>query len=226
MESRISRIPEPELMEDEEQAQAYAEADFSDSNTLFVDLFMQHFPGFEGTLAVDMGCGPADISLRMARRYPALVLDAVDGSAAMLDFGRPALAQAGEAGTRVRMLQGLFPGVPLKQGHYDAVISNSLLHHLHQPEVLWRAVRDLGRPGAAVLIMDLKRAIDQEHARQVVEQYAAGEPPVLKLDFYNSLLAAFTAEEVSAQLREAGLDCLDVHHVSDRHLAVIGQLEI
>jgi len=225
MESNISRIPEPELMEDEEQARAYAEADFSDSNTLFVYLFDQHFPEFKGALAVDMGCGPADISLRMARRYPGLVLDAVDGSAAMLDFGRPALARAGEPGTRVRMVQGLFPGVSLQQGHYDAVISNSLLHHLHQPEVMWKAVRDLGRPGAAVLIMDLKRAMDQEHARRVVEEYAADEPPVLKLDFYNSLLAAFTVDEVSEQLRGAGLGSLQVRHVSDRHLAVIGHLE-
>jgi len=225
MESRIERIPEPELMDDAEQARAYAEADFSDSNTLFVDLFARHFPSFDGAMAVDMGCGPADIALRMARRYERLSLDAVDGSAAMLDFGRPALDRAGEAGRRVRLVHGLFPGVALPQGRYDAVISNSLLHHLHRPQVMWQAVRRLGRPGAAVLVMDLMRAVDQAHAREVVEQYAGQEAPVLKLDFYNSLLAAFTPGEVRSQLQDAGLGTLRVHTVSDRHLAVIGRLE-
>ena len=34
----MDRTPEPELMDDEEQAKAYAEADFSEANSLFVAL--------------------------------------------------------------------------------------------------------------------------------------------------------------------------------------------
>ena len=226
MESNIARILEPELMEDEEQANAYAEADFSESNTLFVDLFQENFPDFVGVRAVDMGCGPGDIALRMARRYDSLHMDGVDGSAAMLSFGRPALAAAGEPGTRVRLVHGIFPGVELAVGEYDAVISNSLLHHLHQPQVMWSAVRQLGRPGASVLIMDLKRTRDEDHAREIVETYAGNEPEVLKVDFYNSLLAAFTPSEIRLQLEEAGLGGLSVQEVSDRHLVVTGRLAV
>jgi len=211
-------------MTDEEQACAYAKADFSESNTLFVDLFQQHFPEFDGRRAVDMGCGPGDIALRMARRYTGLHLDAVDGSAAMLSFGQPALAAAGEPGKRVRLLHGIFPGVELAFGEYDAVISNSLLHHLHEPKIMWQAVAQLGRPGASVLVMDLKRTRDAEHAREIVASYARNEPEVLQLDFYNSLLAAFTPSEVRQQLSEAGLDGLSVFEVSDRHLMVTGRL--
>ncbi|MCJ7557593.1 MAG: class I SAM-dependent methyltransferase [Gammaproteobacteria bacterium] len=224
MESHIARILEPELMTDEEQARSYAEADFSESNTLFVDLFQQHFPDFDGHRAVDMGCGPGDIALRMARRYTGLHLDAVDGSAAMLSFGQPALAAAGEPGKRVRLVHGIFPGVELAVGEYDAVISNSLLHHLHEPKIMWQTVAQLGRPGASVLIMDLKRTRDAEHAREIVASYAGNEPEVLQLDFYNSLLAAFTPSEVRQQLAEAGLDGLSVFEVSDRHLMVTGRL--
>jgi 2-polyprenyl-3-methyl-5-hydroxy-6-metoxy-1,4-benzoquinol methylase len=225
MESRIARILEPELMTDLEQAAAYAQADFSESNTLFVDLFQEHFPGFTGGRAVDMGCGPGDIALRMARRYEGLHLDAVDGSAAMLSFGQPALAAAGEPGRRVRLVHGIFPGVELSSGPYDAVISNSLLHHLHEPRVLWQAVRELGRPGAAVMIMDLKRTRDEKQAREIVAHYAGTEPEVLQLDFYNSLLAAFTPGEIREQLVSAGLEGLSVQEVSDRHLLVAGHLD-
>jgi 2-polyprenyl-3-methyl-5-hydroxy-6-metoxy-1,4-benzoquinol methylase len=224
MESQIARILEPELMADLEQACAYAEADFSESNTLFVDLFQRHFPEFDGSRAVDMGCGPGDIALRMARRYDGLHLDAVDGSAAMLSFGQPALAAAGEPGKRVRLVHGIFPGVELSAGEYDAVISNSLLHHLHEPQVLWQAVAELGRPGASVLIMDLKRTRDEEHAREIVARYAGNEPEVLQLDFYNSLLAAFTTGEIREQLVSAGLEGLSVQEVSDRHLVIAGRL--
>jgi hypothetical protein len=48
---------------------------------------------------------------------------------------------------------------------------------------------------------------------------------VLKRDFLNSLFAAFEPNEISEQLRAAGLDDqLEVHVVSDRHVAVWGRL--
>jgi hypothetical protein len=57
----MKRIPEPELMNEASQARAYAEADFSEPNQLFMQLFTEHFPGFDGATVVDLGCGPADI---------------------------------------------------------------------------------------------------------------------------------------------------------------------
>jgi hypothetical protein len=59
----------------------------------------------------------------------------------------------------------------------------------------------------------------------LVETYSADEPRLLRRDFYNSLLAAFTPVEVRSQLRRAGLRELKVEAVSDRHLLVFGQVE-
>jgi hypothetical protein len=53
-------------------------------------------------------------------------------------------------------------------------------------------------PGAPVLVMDLMRPASPAAAEALVEQYAAGEPEVLRRDFYNSLLAAFEPGEVRA----------------------------
>ena len=110
--------------------------------------------------------------------------------------------------------------------HHLQTVKHSLLHHLHQPQVMWRAVRELGRPGASVLVMDLKRSRDEAHAREIVATYAGNEPEVLQVDFYNSLLAAFTPSEIKSQLDEAGLDGLSVFEVSDRHLVVTGRLAL
>jgi hypothetical protein len=50
-----------------------------------------------------------------------------------------------------------------------------------------------------------------------------GNPEVLREDFYNSLCAAWTAEEVGDQLIAADL-ALDVERISDRHWLVYGRL--
>ena len=219
----LERTPEPELMDDPDQARAYAEADFEAPHQYFVDLFGETFPHWRGETALDLGCGPADITLRFARRYPACRIDGLDGSEAMLRLGRRMVDEEGLGG-RIRLVRGYLPGADLPRGKYDAIISNSLLHHLADPMALWNAVRAHAGPGAPVFVMDLMRPATLAQARDMIQMYADGEPEVLQRDFYHSLLAAYRVEEVESQLAAAGLERLSVRPVSDRHLVVSGLL--
>ena len=63
----MQRIPEPELMDEAEQARAYAQADFAEPNQRFVDCFEAEFPELQQGAVLDLGCGPGDIVLRLAR---------------------------------------------------------------------------------------------------------------------------------------------------------------
>jgi SAM-dependent methyltransferase len=221
----MKRRPEPELMDEAGQAQAYADADFSEPNELFLKLLADMRPGdLSGARALDLGCGPADIVIRFLKAYPGARCDALDGSAAMLIHARRLLeALPGIAG-RCRLLNDALPSQRLPAASYDLILSNSLLHHLHDPMVLWQTVRECARPGALVLIMDLMRPPSPTWVEALVETYGARAPEVLRRDFRNSLFAAFEPREVGAQLREAGMDGLEVRVVSDRHLAVIGRM--
>jgi len=116
------------------------------------------------------------------------------------------------------------PSASLPSHHYDLILSNSLLHHLHDPGVLWRTLLETGKPGAPVLIMDLMRPASAGWVEALVSTYAEGEPEVLRSDFRSSLFAAFEPAEVCDQLVAAGLTELSVAVVSDRHLAVSGRL--
>ena len=212
-------------MEGEEQARAYAEADFSEPNTLFLELLARLIPGrLEGARVLDLGAGNGDIVVRFLTAYPGATCDALDGSPAMLAHARAALERLPGVAARCRLLCHTLPCAELARGHYDLVLSNSLLHHLHDPQVLWQTVRQTARPGALVLVMDLMRPASAAWAAALVETYAADAPEVLRTDFRNSLHAAFEPQEVVGQLREAGLDTLEVGVVSDRHLAVSGRL--
>lgn len=221
----MERILEPELMEDAAQARAYAEADFEAPNAAFLALY-QDFVGRlpAGAAVLDLGCGPGDIAIRIAAWDPVVEVHALDGSAAMLAFGEAALAADPLPGKRVRFIRGLVPDAVLPRLAYDAIVSNSLLHHLHEPDGLWRMIRERASPGAAVLVMDLMRPASASAAEALVASYAGGEPEVLRRDFYNSLLAAFEPAEVREQLEAAGLGHFSVSAASDRHLVVRGRL--
>jgi SAM-dependent methyltransferase len=220
----MERIPEPELMNDAEQAAAYAFADFEEPHSRFIELFRETFPDdvIDGAV-LDLGCGPGDISIRFARAFSGCVVHGVDGAAAMLVHGRSRLEREGLL-ERVRLMEAYLPGAELPLSGYDAVISNSLLHHLRDPMVLWHAVKQYAKPDAPVFIMDLLRPAGREQAQSLMDEYAANEPDILRHDFFHSLLAAYRADEVAEQLRAAGLDSLSVRQISDRHLLIYGRL--
>lgn len=211
-------------MDEPEQARAYAHADFAEPHQAFVERFCQCFPGYRPRQVLDLGCGAADITIRFARAYPESKLTGVDGSAAMLVFAREAIAQAGLS-SRIHLKQARLPETTLPHRAFDTVISNSLLHHLHDPQTLWHAVNQYTAPGAAIFIMDLRRPASRERAGALVKEYAGTEPEILKRDFFNSLLAAFRPEEIADQLTQGRLSPFQVEAVGDRHVIVYGRME-
>lgn len=220
----MKRVTEPELMDGVEQALAYARADFEAPHSRLVDLFRERFPDAPSTARVlDLGCGPGDVAMRFATAFPNWRVDGVDGAAAMLEASEVCLQRHPGCRDRVRLIRGLLPDCELSHAHYDVVISNSLLHHLHDPFVLWRSVKKWAAPGAPIFIADLRRPADEEAAQRLTDRYTDGEPAVLKHDFFHSLLAAFEPEEIRTQLEAEGLSHLQIETPSDRHVLVWGR---
>lgn len=211
-------------MDGEAQARAYAAADFREPHDRFVTEFRERFPDpAAGSHVLDLGCGPADVTVRFARAYPGLRVDGVDGAEAMLRLGRRRLAEEGLE-DRVTLVLGRLPGARLPRSRYQVLISNSLLHHLADPQVLWRSMRAYGDRQAPVLIMDLMRPPGEAQLRTLVGHYAGDAPPVLRRDFEASLRAAYTVPEIEGQLAAAGLSQLRVAAISDRHCLIWGRM--
>lgn len=206
-------------MTDDAQALAYAQADFGEAHSAYPKLFATLFPRRpRRALVLDIGCGPCDVTRRFATANPVYRFHAVDGSTAML--------KQAPRHPRIKLIHGIVPGVKLPAKRYDVILSSSLLHHLTDPQALWQTVRHHSHPGTIVFVVDLRRPATRAAATKLAKRYSAGEPMVLKRDFYNSLLAAFTVSEVRQQLRDAGLDCLSVRTISDRHLMVAGRVSL
>lgn len=230
----MERRCEPELMDDALQVQAYAEADFSAGDQAVVERIAALFPAGLGPRVADLGCGPGNISFRLADRFAQSAVLGLDGAAAMLAVAGARLGpwRQGPGAAhpeRLAFRQALLPLTPGDArelaGGFTALVSNSLLHHLHDPLVLWRTVADLAAPGAAVYIKDLRRPASPEEAQALLARHLGDAPAVLQRDYLASLQAAFEPEEVAEQLQTAGLGPLQVRPLEDRYLEVWGRLE-
>jgi ubiquinone/menaquinone biosynthesis C-methylase UbiE len=212
----MKRTPEPELMDEQEQAAAYAAADWSESHGKIPGYFRDRFPEFTRGRVLDLGCGPADVTIRFAKAFPNVTALGVDGSETMLAFGRRHIRDAALE-SRVSLENHYLPDARLETRTFDAIICNSLLHHFADPVTLWKTAVRCAKPGAPVLMVDLLRPVDQETAARFVYEHAKEAPPILQRDFTASLHAAYTLDEVAQQLGEAGLTGFHVDQVDELH---------
>lgn len=225
MTATLQRTPEPALMDEFEQAAAYASADFDGPHSLIVPLFERAFSGVELSGGVlDLGCGPGDVAFRFARRFPNISITAIDGSKEMISFALKAARREALLARRLLFRRCLVEEFEKPSKPFALILATSFLHHIEEPVNFWNEIRRLSSPGTRIFIFDLLRPGSVEEAAALVEEHAAEEPKILKRDFYNSLLAAFRPDEVEGQLKEAGLSGFEIEIVSDRHMMIYGMI--
>jgi ubiquinone/menaquinone biosynthesis C-methylase UbiE len=210
----LERILEPEVMDTERDAREYASFDNSAVNEAFVSRALELAPASGAVL--DIGTGPGDISILLARRSPRLRILAVDLGKHMLELARRNVLEAGVAGqVRVASLDAKATGLP--PGTFDMIVCNSLVHHIPEPETLFREVQRLARAGAGLFIKDLHRPESRAELDQLVDIYARGCTDYQRQTFRDSLHAGLTALEVESICTRLAFSGVEVKRCSDRH---------
>ena len=213
----IARILEPEIMEDEMQVMAYSNANFKSSDQLFIGFFLND-SSRKIDKVLDLGCGTADLDIELVKQLDDVHILAVDGSSKMLDIARQRIRDE-KLSDSIEVKIGRLPNLEIAPGDYDIIVSKDLLHHIPDPLDFWREVERLSNDNTLIYVMDLVRPESQGEAKRIVETVAQNEPEILKLDFYNSLLAAFTIEEIKAQIKKTSLN-YRIDKLGERHFIV------
>ncbi len=214
---KFSRVPEPELMEETEQVEAYANANFEETHDSIVRNLLNHLPPrFIPASVLDLGAGPGDMTGRLLSLFPNSHLTALDGSLSMIAHNKSYVAKHYPNASMEWLSTKLQEFVPVSS--YELIFSNSLLHHLSDPFDFWSAIQRSSDENSFLFICDLLRPTSFQLANNLVDVYAIGENEILRKDFFNSLLAAYTLDEVEAMLRTLRLDHkLKLDQISDRH---------
>ena len=155
----LPRVPEPEAMESDEEAEAYssaaADSRLDDLDNTFVYYVVSL--GVRSGLALDVGTGPGQIPIKLALKIPQLEIVGIDLSEAMLAKARNAAAAAGVEGQGTVWI-GSCSSAPLSlDHHFDLVMCNSLLHHAADPLATLNELARVTRPRGALLLRDLRR---------------------------------------------------------------------
>jgi ubiquinone/menaquinone biosynthesis C-methylase UbiE len=192
----------------------YDTMDHGEVNRVFVDDLLAAAPG-PGEI-LDLGTGTAQIPIELCRRLPDARVRAVDVAAHMLRVARRNLDQSGLR-DRIRLERVDAKRLPYPAGCFGTVLSNSIVHHVAEPQlVLLEAWRVTAR-GGLVFLRDLFRPDRERAVAHLVDTYAAGANPHQRQMFEASLRAALTVDEVRHLVAALGVDRRTVEATSDRH---------
>jgi ubiquinone/menaquinone biosynthesis C-methylase UbiE len=217
--SLLPRVLEPEVMDSADEARDYDTMDHAEVNRRFVTDFLT--ASREANLPIDcpildLGTGTAQIPIELCSQQSQIRVVGIDLAESMLSIGRENVARNGLS-DRIVLERFDAKHLPYAAGHFTAVMSNSIVHHIPDPaRALAEALRVLA-PGGLIFVRDLARPRDNNQVRHLVDTYAAGANAHQRQLFEASLRAALAVAEIRELVAGLGSPADSVQATSDRH---------
>jgi ubiquinone/menaquinone biosynthesis C-methylase UbiE len=203
-------------MDTPEEARDYDAMDHATVNARFVAEFLDAHGPCRGGELLDVGTGPARIPIALCRADRSARVLGIDLAEAMLERARSNVAEAGLS-DRIRCVRADAQRLLYPNGHFEAVLSNSIIHHLADPAPALAEMARVVAPGGTLFVRDLARPDDLEMLARLVTTYAGDEAPAARALFEASLHAALTLRDVRDIVRTLVRSDADVVMTSDRH---------
>lgn len=211
----LNRIPETEVMDDVAEAQAYDAMDHTQPNMAFVARLLEL--GVDNcNKALDLGTGPGDIPIMLCGPTQSVSVVAIDYAQTMLDIADRKVQLAGLAG-RIHLARMDVKALDLPDDSFDAVFSNTILHHIPEPAAMLAEAARVLKPGGLLLIRDFYRPDTIEQLSALVDQHAGECSAEQRKLFGDSLHAALTTDELRALADANGLSDCEIVIDTDRH---------
>ncbi|MSO13382.1 protein YxbB [Rickettsiales endosymbiont of Trichoplax sp. H2] len=211
----LSRVLEPEIMDTEEDAAEYDSIPNDDVNAEFVEETL-NLASINAIKLVDLGSGPAHIPILFALKRPQLIITAVELAEEMIVIAQQNIKNA-NVEDRIIIRKQDIKHTMLTEKSFDIVISNSCIHHMHNPIELFAEAKRLVSNGGVIYFKDLLRPKSLVELEHLVSQYAYDASDYQRVLFRNSLHAALTLDEVKVSAEAAGLSNASIKQTSDRH---------
>jgi ubiquinone/menaquinone biosynthesis C-methylase UbiE len=110
--------------------------------------------------------------------------------------------------------------LPYPDGAFRTVVSNSILHHVPDPERAIAEMRRVLAPGGVLFVRDLVRPADDTEVAALVARYASTASPRQRALLDASLRAALDLDELRAIGARYGIGAESIRKTSDRHVTI------
>ena len=184
----------------------------------------------EKDLIVDLGCGPGNISQKLAIKWPNTEVVGIDGSKEMIlraEYNKEISSNK----KKLKNLRYICSDIKdIKSINFSInkeislLVSNSLIHHITHLEDFFNTIKRLSNNMTVNFHKDLKRPFNEKTALELKAQCSTKYNAILTNDYYASLKASYTFKELKNFTLENDLSSLEVFEDGDKYLIVYGNV--
>jgi len=202
----MKRIKEKESMDAVTEVEAFDRIEKTFLPNWFIDNFVDWALniGLEKGKVLDIGTGNGIIPIKMYKKNSNLEIYGIDISPEMIKKAYEKLRRY-NLEDKIIFLAGDGKNLPFKDNFFDLITCNHTIHHLDSPVPLFNEIARIAKEGAAIIIRDLSRQKSKFQCHLYSNFLGIIYGKIAKKLTFNSLVSAFTPEELLYFLQQSNL---------------------
>ena len=152
---------------------------------------------FEGGKLLEIGPGPAYVSIEIAKRLPKVEIIGLEISDTMIEIAKKN-AKEHEVSEKITLKKGDASKMPLEDSEFDFVITSGSLHHWKKPTQVVDEIYWVLRPGCRALVSDLMKDAPKEKVHDFANKI---DSKLIRWGLKHSFKESYTARQIEQMIK-------------------------
>jgi len=152
---------------------------------------------FEGGKLLEIGPGPAYVSIQIAKRLPKVEIIGLEISDTMIEIAKKN-AKEHEVSEKITLKKGDASKMPLEDSEFDFVITSGSLHHWKKPTQVVDEIYRVLRPGCRALVSDLMKDAPKEKVDDFANKI---DSKLMRWGLKHSFKESYTARQIEQMIK-------------------------
>lgn len=152
---------------------------------------------FEGGKLLEIGPGPAYISIEIAKRLPKVEIIGLEISDTMIEIAKKN-AKEHEVSEKITLKKGDASKMPLEDSEFDFVLTSGSLHHWKKPTQVVDEIYRVLRPGCRALVSDLMKDAPKEKVHDFANKI---DSKLMRWGLKHSFKESYTARQIEQMIK-------------------------
>lgn len=152
---------------------------------------------FEGGKLLEIGPGPAYVSIEIAKRLPKVEIIGLEISDTMIEIAKKN-AKEHEVSEKITLKKGDASKMPLEDSEFDFVITSGSLHHWKKPTQVVNEIYRVLRPGCRALVSDLMKDAPKEKVDDFANKI---DSKLMRWGLKHSFKESYTARQIEQMIK-------------------------
>jgi len=152
---------------------------------------------FDGGRIVEIGPGPAYVSIEIAKRLPDVEIVGLEISDTMIEIAK-GNAETHGLSDKITLRKGDASNMPFEDSAFDFAVTSGSLHHWKKPNQVFSEIYRILRPGSVALISDLRKDAPEEKVDEFANKI---DSKLMRWGLKHSFKEGYTARQIQEMMK-------------------------